>query len=76
MSIATELEQIATNLNSALTEINTQLTAKGGTASSTVYGVASAVENLPSGSTPPLTITKAVGVITPLNLNIILERGE
>lgn len=49
MSIASELEQVAMNLNSALAEINDKLTTKGGTASSTVYGVVAAVENLPSG---------------------------
>lgn len=71
MSIASDLTAVATNLNSALDEINTKIEAKGGTASETVYGVAAAVENLPSGgeTTSPNIIKAGTGNPSPIQLS-------
>lgn len=71
MSIASDLTAVATNLNSALEEINDKIEAKGGTASETVYGVAAAVENLPSGGSGSTD-----GVITPVSISSNITMQE
>lgn len=71
MSIASDLTAVATNLNSALEEINDKIEAKGGTASETVYGVAAAVENLPSGKASTIMATVPIrNIAVPDNIAV------
>lgn len=59
MSIASNLQTLATNLSSILSAINTKLTAKGSTAADTLNDVAGKINAIPTGGTTP-TGTKSI----------------
>lgn len=56
MSIASNLQTLATNLSSILSAINTKLTAKGSTAADTLNDVAGKINAIPTGGTPTLIL--------------------